>query len=118
MNSSIEIRESNTMNNPTIVNEAITKDPLEVGSLTIHPITIYRYSLLERLQSPFLDASVPLTIDNCAASIFVLANEKSVLKKYANDLALLKETALDFIDDKLTMQDLPSIFTTIVNAFN
>lgn len=103
--------------NPKIVTNAILQDEIRFGKVTIGPVTIWKYALLEKLESPFLFADKEFTVENVAPTIFVLAKERSELKPLINDFEKLKDEALEFIDDNLSMEDLPKAIQAVVDQF-
>ena len=103
--------------NPKIVTEAILDDGRTFGKITINPISIYKYALLEKTQSPFLYADQDFSLENLAPSIFILANDRQTLKPYANDMEKLKEDSMDWLDENLDLKDLPKIIELAVDQF-
>lgn len=90
------------MNTPEIVQKAI----LNEGKTKL---TIRRYTLLERLQSPFLDTTKELNIENVVPSLFVMAKSSEELKKYGySDIEQLKSDALDW-SDGLDLDQVPAL---------
>lgn len=103
--------------NPRIVTNAILQNEISFGKVTIGPVTIWKYALLEKLESPFLFADKEFTVENVAPTIFVLAKERSELKPLINDFEKLKDEALEFVDDNLSLEDLPKAIQAVVDQF-
>ena len=106
------------MQNPTIVTDAIIETPKDFGKIKINPLSIFRYAYLEKVKSPFLALTDDFTIENIAPSVFILAQDKEVLKKYAHNIDKLKEDALDYIDENLDMEKLPDIISEVMAKFS
>lgn len=103
--------------NPQIVIDALTEAPKKFKKFELSLLTIFKYAWLERLNSPFIDGTKEFTIDNIVPTIYVLANDKSVLKKYGTDVDALKADALDWADDNLEIDDMPQVIKAVVAVF-
>lgn len=106
---------SKSQNPQVVLDQIIAADGTKVGKLTIKPVTIYRYAWLDKVKSPFLYSDQEFSLDGMIPSIFILANDRDVLKQYANDIEGLKQAAMDFCDDNLTVQDLPVVIKLVVD---
>ena len=106
-----------TADNPKIVVDAVLDEEKTFGKIKLQQITVYKYCLLERLNSPFINPDGEFTIDSIAPTVFVLSKSRDELKEYVGDLDKLKEAALDFLDDNLTVSDVPEIMKTVVKMF-
>jgi len=106
-----------TADNPKIVVDAVLDEEKTFGKIKLQQITVYKYCLLERLNSPFINPDGEFTIDSIAPTVFVLSKSRDELKEYVGDLDKLKEAALDFLDDNLTVSDVPDIMKTVVKMF-
>lgn len=103
--------------NPGLVLDAITSAPSQFGDVTIGDVTILKYAYLEKMKSPFVDASSDFSVENVAASVFALSQDKAELKKYGGDVEKLKADALDWADEHLRMEDVPEIIRAVVAKF-
>lgn len=106
-----------TADNPKIVVDAVLDEEKTFGKIKLQQITVYKYCLLERLNSPFINPDGEFTIDSIAPTVFVLAKSRDELKEYAGNLDKLKEAAVDFMDDNLSVSDIPDIMKTVVKMF-
>lgn len=106
-----------TADNPKIVVDAVLDEEKTFGKIKLQQITVYKYCLLERLNSPFINPEGEFTIDSIAPTVFVLSKSRDELKEYVGDLDKLKEAALDFLDDNLTVSDVPEIMKCIIKMF-
>lgn len=70
------------MNDPKTAIDAVLQTEEEHDGVKIFPMTLARYALLELVDSPFLNPEVKLTASTLMPSIFVMSQEKDVLKKY------------------------------------
>lgn len=104
-------------NNPKLVIDTIIDAPTTFGDVTINDITILRYAYLEKINSPFIDASVEFKVDNIVPTVFVLAIDKNELRKYSNDIEALKADALEWADEKLKLDQFAEIISCISNKF-
>ena len=103
--------------NPQVVLNAIIAAPEKIGDVVVNDITILRYAYLEKLHSPFIDASKDFTVESIVPSVYVLALDKKELRKYSNDIEALKLDALDWADEKLKIEDMSKIIEVVVSKF-
>lgn len=106
-----------TADNPKIVVDAVLDEEQTFGKIKLQQITVYKYCLLERLNSPFINPDGEFTVDTIAPTVFVLAKSRDELKEYAGNLDKLKEAAVDFMDDNLGVSDIPDIMKAVVKMF-
>ena len=99
---------------PEIVLDAVIDAPKKIGNVEIGDVTILKYCYLEKLHSPFIDPTQEFTVENIAPAVFVLAKDKSELRKYGNDIETLKMDALEWIDENVELGDVPEVIKTIV----
>lgn len=102
-------------NNPKMVIEAVIEAPKKFGNVELGSITILKYAYLEKIHSPFIDSKQEFSVDNIIPSVFVLASNKSALRKYGNDIDALKFDALEWADENLKLDDVPEIIKEIVS---
>ena len=95
------------MTNPKTAVDAILDSENKIDGITIYPMTLARYALLELVESPFVTPNVKFTISNLVPSFFVCCAPLEQLKginskniDQLNDRALewaetLPQTAID-----------------------
>ena len=99
---------------PELVLDAVIDAPKQFGNIKIGDITILKYCYLEKLHSPFIDPTQEFTVESIAPAVFVLAKDKTELRKYGNDIEALKMDALEWIDENVDISDIPNIIKAIV----
>lgn len=70
------------MDNPKAAINALLESEREIKGITIYPITIARYGLLELIESPFIVTGKLFNIMNLIPSLYVMSAPIDVLKKY------------------------------------
>ena len=95
------------MTNPKTAVDAILDSEEKIDGITIYPMTLARYALLELVESPFVTPNVKFTISNLVPSFFICCSSIDQLKginskniDQLNDRALewaetLPQTAID-----------------------
>ena len=95
------------MTNPRTAVDAILDSENKIDGITIYPMTLARYALLELVESPFVTPNVKFTISNLVPSFFICCSSIDQLKginskniDQLNDRALewaetLPQTAID-----------------------
>ena len=95
------------MTNPKTAVDAILDSENKIDGITIYPMTLARYALLELVESPFVTPNVKFTISNLVPSFFICCSPIDQLKginskniDQLNDRALewaetLPQTAID-----------------------
>ena len=95
------------MTNPKTAVDAILASEDKTDGITIYPMTLARYALLELVESPFVTPNVKFTISNLVPSFFICCSPIDQLKginskniDQLNDRALewaetLPQTAID-----------------------
>ena len=105
------------MTNPRTAVDAILDSENKIDGITIYPMTLARYALLELIESPFVTPNVKFTISNLVPSFFVCCSPIDQLKginskniDQLNDRALeWAETLPQTVIDKL----IPAIMTSL-----
>lgn len=88
------------MNNPTLAIESIVDGEKKLGGLTIYPITIGRYALLELVESPFVTKGQDFNVYNLVPSFYVMCSPKENLRGYTRkNVENLIEKAMEWADD-------------------
>lgn len=70
------------MDNPKMAINALLEADRDIKGITIYPITIARYGLLELIESPFIVSGKLFNISNLIPSLYVMAMPIETLKKY------------------------------------
>ena len=85
--------------NPTKAIDAILDSDFQADGLTIHPLTLGRYALLELIESPFIFADKKFTLTEVIPSAYVMTQPISALAGYSSDSVLeLRQKALAWAD--------------------
>lgn len=99
--------------NPQLVVDSIIdggKDEQKNDAVVkVYPLTIRRYALLEKLDSPFIGGSQDFGVEAIIPAAYVMCTEKTKLKEYAStDKKKLIEDAFDW-SEELKVDDIPSL---------
>lgn len=87
------------MTDPKKALDAALAPEVRIEELTVHPITLARYALLELVKSPFVTASQDIGTMAMVPTIFICCAEMNMLKKYdSNNIDELKQAAFEFAD--------------------
>lgn len=83
------------MTNPETAINTILATEKTIDDVTIHPITLARYALLELIESPFVTPGTKFTINNLVPSFFICCAKSEDLKGInSKNLDKLNEQAL------------------------
>ena len=83
------------MTNPETAINTILATEKTIEDVTIHPITLARYALLELIESPFVTPGKKFTINNLVPSFFICCAKSDDLKGInSKNLDKLNEQAL------------------------
>ena len=87
------------MTNPeTAINTILTTEKT-IDDVTIHPITLARYALLELVKSPFVTPDTKFTINNLVPSFFICCAKIDDLKGInSKNLDVLNQRALEWAE--------------------
>lgn len=87
------------MTNPeTAINTILTTEKT-IDDVTIHPITLARYALLELVESPFVTPDTKFTINNLVPSFFICCAKSEDLKGInSKNLDVLNQRALEWAE--------------------
>lgn len=98
--------------NPELVVDSVIDSGKEEkceATVKVFPMTIRRYALLEKLDSPFVGGSGDFTIEAIVPAAYVLCTPKDKLREYASsDTKKLIEDAFDW-SEELEVSDLPAL---------
>ena len=93
------INKEQIMADPIKALDAALSPAKEVEDVTVYPITLARYALLELVKSPFVTASKDFTTIAMIPTIYICCAETSALKKYnSSNIDELKQDAITFAD--------------------
>ena len=68
------------MTNPKTAVDAILDSENKIDGITIYPMTLARYALLELVESPFVTPNVKFSISNLVPSFFICCSPIDQLK--------------------------------------
>lgn len=87
------------MTNPKTAIDTILATEKTIDDVTIHPITLARYALLELIESPFVTPDKKFTINNLVPSFFICCAKIEDLKGInSNNLDVLNQRALEWAE--------------------
>lgn len=87
------------MTNPKTAVDAILDSDKTINDVTIYPITLARYALLELVESPFVTPNVKFTISNLVPSFFICCSPIDHLKGInSKNLEKLNDRALEWAE--------------------
>lgn len=93
------INKEQIMADPIKALDAALSPAKEVEDVTVYPITLARYALLELVKSPFVTASKDFTTIAMIPTIYICCADTSELKKYnSSNIDELKQDAITFAD--------------------
>lgn len=100
---------------PKIVVDAILAEGNPDEQIKVYPVTIRRYALLEKLDSPFIDSEKQFTVDSIVPSMFVMTRTAEELKKFCNaDCAAVRDAAFTWSED-LPLDDIPKMVKAVTD---
>ena len=92
--------QEDTNKNPVQAVDAILENDFEVDGLTVHPLTLGRYALLELLESPFIFTSKKFTLSEVIPSAYVMTQPISDIAGYdSTNIADLRKKSLVWADE-------------------
>ena len=87
------------MTNPETAINTILATEKTIDDVTIHPITLARYALLELIESPFVTPGKKFTINNLVPSFFICCAKSEDLKGInSNNLDVLNQRAMEWAE--------------------
>lgn len=87
------------MTNPETAINTILATEKTIDDVTIHPITLARYALLELVESPFVTPGKKFTINNLVPSFFICCAKSEDLKGInSKNLDVLNQRALEWAE--------------------
>lgn len=101
---------------PKIVVDAILAEGND-DKIGVYPVTIRRYALLERIESPFVKTDLPFTVDNVIPTTFVMCQKPEELKRWCNaTTGEIREAAFEW-SENLPLDDIPKMIAAITDQF-
>lgn len=86
--------------NPVQAVDAILESDFQADGLTVHPLTLGRYALLELLDSPFIDPSKKFTLAEVIPSAYVMTQPISDIAGFdSSSVSELRKRALVWADE-------------------
>ena len=87
------------MTNPETAINTILATEKTIDDVTIHPITLARYALLELIESPFVTPGKKFTINNLVPSFFICCAKSEDLKGInSKNLDVLNQRAMEWAE--------------------
>ena len=87
------------MTNPETAINTILATEKTIDDVTIHPITLARYALLELVESPFVTPDTKFTINNLVPSFFICCAKSEDLKGInSKNLDVLNQRAMEWAE--------------------
>ena len=87
------------MTNPETALNTILATEKTIEDVTIHPITLARYALLELIESPFVTPGKKFTINNLVPSFFICCAKSEDLKGInSKNLDVLNQRAMEWAE--------------------
>lgn len=87
------------MTDPQKAIDAVIDSEHEISGITIYPITLARYALLELVKSPLLTGET-ITAASILTTLFVMASDRKNLRGYSSkNVEELEAAALDWADE-------------------
>lgn len=98
--------------NPKAAIDALLESAVQAGRLTVYPLTVARYALLELIESPLVvvDLDAKLTTLDVIPTIYVMTQPAKALAKYSSrNVDALKEDAFEWAEDGVTAASVPTV---------
>lgn len=100
--------------NPVKAIDAILESPIQTSSLTVMPLTIGRYALLELVNSPFLFGG-EFTVSNMLPSVYIMSVPfKNLIGYTSQNIDDLKSKSYEWADT-LEITDFDKVIAAIVD---
>lgn len=108
------------MDNPKAAIDALLESTVQAGALTVHPLTVARYALLELIESPLVTQKFDhLTVLDVIPTIYVVTQEARALAKYnSRSIDQLKEDAFEWAEDGVTAGSVPLVINMLAQKLS
>lgn len=85
--------------NPKAAIDSVLEDTKTVNGLTVYPLTLGRYALLELVESPFVCSATKFQTATLIPTFYIMTHDKSDLRGYTSkNIDELKANAFDWAD--------------------
>ena len=104
------------MENPKAAIDALLESAVQAGRLTVYPLTVARYALLELIESPLVvvNPETKLTTVDVIPTIYVMTQPAKDLSRYnSKNLDKLKEDAFEWAEDGVTAASVPMVINML-----
>ena len=104
------------MENPKAAIDALLESAVQAGQLTVYPLTVARYALLELIESPLVvvDINTKLTTLDVIPTIYIMTQPAKALAKYnSKSIDKLKEDAFEWAEDGVTAASVPMVINML-----
>lgn len=102
--------------NPKAAVDALLESAVQAGRLTVYPLTVARYALLELIESPLVvvNLETKLTALDVIPSIYAMTQPAKALSKYnSKNIDKLKEDAFEWAEDGITAASVPMVINML-----
>ena len=87
------------MQNPTCAIDAILETEKTIDDITIYPMSLARYALLEIVQSPFITRDQKFTVSNLVPSFYIMCSPIADIKGITSkNIDVLNDKALEWAE--------------------
>jgi hypothetical protein len=89
------------MNNPKLALDSILDNEQNISDkITVYPITMGRYALLELVNSPFINSSREFSVSNLLPTFYIMTNDYKKLTGYnSKNIEKIEEAAMIWAED-------------------
>lgn len=104
--------------NPTAAIDSILEAEKSSGAVTIYPLTLGRYALLELVKSPFIDKSTAFSTMSLIPTFYIMTHDAKDLRGYTSkNVDGLEAAAFDWAETK-TVEDTATLVEELLEKFN
>ena len=103
------------MDNPKAAIDALLESTVRAGALTVFPLTVARYALLELVESPLVTLEGgKMTVLDVIPTIYIMTQEAKKLAIYnSSNIQQLKEDAFEWAEDNMTAGSVPLVINML-----
>lgn len=103
------------MDNPKATIDALLESTVRAGTLTVHPLTVARYALLELIESPLVTLEGGrMTVLDVIPTIYIMTQEAKKLAIYnSSNIQQLKEDSFEWAEDNVTAGSVPLVINML-----
>ena len=89
------IMQENSNLNPKSAIDSLLESPTKIGDITVYPISLGRYALLELVESPFIVQGKKFSISNLITTFYIMTVEyKDLVGFNSRNIDKLEQTAM------------------------